>query len=150
MNFSYGVIGIVGVLAAVSIVLIAMNPADVIEPRVVMTDENKVLDVETPPMTQMPVVSIPAGSAVPGCESSDECYLPYEMTVPVGSTVSWTNDDTAAHTVTSGSIDTGITDVFDSGLIPPSAAYEFTFDVAGDFDYFCIVHPWMNGIIHVN
>ena len=47
-------------------------------------------------------VSIPAGSSVPGCEETNECWIPNEVTVDVGGEVTWSNDDTAAHTVTSG------------------------------------------------
>ena len=47
-------------------------------------------------------VSIPAGTSVPGCEETNECWTPAEVTVDVGGTVTWSNDDTAAHTVTSG------------------------------------------------
>ncbi|WP_255430754.1 plastocyanin/azurin family copper-binding protein [Candidatus Nitrosopumilus sp. SW] len=94
-------------------------------------------------------VSSPEGSGVPGCEETNECYLPYEATVAVGATVTWSNDDTAAHTVTSGNINAGTTGVFDSGLFMSGATFEFTFDKAGTYDYFCMVHPWMTGIIHV-
>jgi len=48
-------------------------------------------------------VSAPVGSAVPGCEETDECFIPSEITVDIGATVTWSNDDNAAHTVTSGS-----------------------------------------------
>jgi len=47
-------------------------------------------------------VSVPSGSSVPGCEQTNECWIPNEVTVDVGGTVTWSNDDTAAHTVTSG------------------------------------------------
>ena len=42
--------------------------------------------------------------------------MPYEINVAIGATVSWSNDDSAAHTVTSGTVTAGITDVFDSSL----------------------------------
>ena len=48
-------------------------------------------------------VSVPAGTSVPGCEETNECWDPAELTIGVGETVVWSNDDTAAHTVTSGS-----------------------------------------------
>ena len=66
-----------------------------------------------------------------------------------GTAVTWVNDDTAAHTVTSGSTE-GITGLFDSGLVIPEASFEYVFDEAGTYDYFCIVHPWMTGIITVS
>ena len=47
-------------------------------------------------------VDIPSGTAVPGCEETNECYLPASVTINVGDTVEWTNSDTAAHTVTGG------------------------------------------------
>ena len=104
------------------------------------------------PESQLPMsltISSPEGSGVPGCEETNECYLPYEATVAVGATVTWSNDDTAAHTVTSGSVNAGPTGIFDSGLFMAGATFEFTFDEAGTYDYFCMVHPWMTGIIHV-
>ena len=94
-------------------------------------------------------ISAPEGSGAPGCEETNECYLPYETTVAVGATITWSNDDTAAHTVTSGSIEAGPTGVFDSGLFMAGQTFEFTFEDAGTYDYFCMVHPWMTGIIHV-
>ncbi|MGH1569137.1 MAG: cupredoxin domain-containing protein, partial [Nitrosopumilus sp.] len=91
------------------------------------------------------IVSLPAGSAVPGCEETNECYLPYEVIISAGSSVSWINDDSAAHTVTSGTVDAGLTGVFDSGLFMAGETFEFTFDESGTYDYFCMVHPWMTG-----
>ena len=61
-------------------------------------------------------VSTPAGTSVPGCEATNECYIPYEVTVDVGGEVTWTNDDTAAHTVTAGSAADGPSGVFDSNF----------------------------------
>ena len=106
------------------------------------------LTSESLPLTA--IVSIPPGSAVPGCEDTNECYLPFEISVAIGATVSWINDDSAAHTVTSGTATAGITDEFDSSLFMAGDVYEFTFDEAGTYDYFCMVHPWMTGIVNVN
>ena len=103
---------------------------------------------ESLPMTA--IVSLPPGSAIPGCDDTNECYLPYEINVAIGATVSWSNDDSAAHTVTSGTVDAGVTGVFDSSLFMAGDVYEFTFDETGTYDYFCMVHPWMTGIVNVN
>jgi len=108
----------------------------------------KTLEPEALPMTS--IVIIPPGAAAPGCDDVNECYLPYKVTVATGATVLWSNDDSAAHTVSSGTIDGGLTEVFDSGLIMAGDSFEFTFDEAGTYDYFCMVHPWMTGIVNVS
>ncbi|HJM25290.1 MAG TPA: plastocyanin/azurin family copper-binding protein [Nitrosopumilus sp.] len=96
------------------------------------------------------VVDIPVGTAVPGCETTDECFTPASISINAGDTVEWANVDTAAHTVTGGSPADGPSGVFDSSLLMGSGNYSFTFDDAGSYDYFCMVHPWMVGSVSVN
>jgi plastocyanin len=96
------------------------------------------------------VVDMPAGTSVPGCEETNECYIPADITINTGDTVEWTNSDTAAHTVTGGSPAEGPSGVFDSSLVMGGAVYSFTFNDAGSYDYFCMVHPWMVGSVTVN
>ncbi len=95
-------------------------------------------------------VEIPLGTSVPGCEETNECWSPADVTINAGDTVHWMNLDTAAHTVTGGSPADGPSGVFDSSLVMVDATYEFTFDDAGSYDYFCMVHPWMVGSVTVN
>ena len=95
-------------------------------------------------------VEIPKGTASPGCETSNACFSPASLTINAGDTVEWTNADTAAHTVTGGSPANGPSGVFDSSLVMGGASFENTFDEAGSYDYFCMVHPWMVGDIQVN
>jgi predicted secreted protein with PEFG-CTERM motif len=94
-------------------------------------------------------VSIPAGSQTPGCEVNNECYIPAEVTIDVGGEVTWTNDDSAAHTVTSGTIEGGPDGVFDSGLFLAGKTFSHKFEEAGEYPYFCLVHPWMTGTVIV-
>lgn len=101
-----------------------------------------------PPQTW--TVEIPEGSGVPGCEMTNECYIPYSLSIRVGDTVSWSNIDTAAHTVTSGTLEGGVDGVFDSSLFMSGTTFEFTFDNAGTYPYFCMVHPWMVGEVIVS
>jgi len=71
-------------------------------------------------------------------------FVPDALTVTVGTTVTWTNDDTVAHTVTA---DDGS---FDSGMIAPGGTFSFTFNTAGTYPYKCTVHlPDMIGTITV-
>jgi plastocyanin len=95
-------------------------------------------------------VIIPTGTSSPGCETSNACYTPESVTINVGDTVEWDNVDTAAHTVTGGSPADGPSGVFDSSLVMGKAKYSHTFDKAGSYDYFCMVHPWMIGKVMVN
>ncbi len=108
--------------------------------------------VEVPKMTgPMTVkVSVPSGTSVPGCETTNKCYIPATVSIKVGDTVSWSNDDTAAHTVTSGSPTKGPDGNFDSSLFMAGATFDVTFDKAGSYEYFCMVHPWMIGKIQVS
>ena len=87
------------------------------------------------------------GSSTPGCEPN--CFVPSTVTIEVGDTVTWDNTDTAAHTATGGSAADGPSGVFDSSLIMAGGSYSYTADTAGTFDYFCMVHPWMEGTLIV-
>jgi plastocyanin len=65
------------------------------------------------------------------------------ITVYVGTTVTWTNNDAMAHTVTSDNNN------FDSGNIGPGGKYSRTFSTAGTFPYHCTIHPTMTGTVTV-
>jgi predicted secreted protein with PEFG-CTERM motif len=91
-----------------------------------------------------------AGSGAPGCEETAEgCYIPSTATVDVGGVVIMTNTDSAAHTYTSGTPDGGPDGVFDTSLLMVDGSYEWTPTTVGEQPYFCMVHPWMQGLIIV-
>jgi predicted secreted protein with PEFG-CTERM motif len=91
------------------------------------------------------------GSSVPGCEqTADGCFIPSMVTIDIGGEVIWENNDTAAHTVTSGTPSGEVGAVFDSSLIAPGSTFSYEFEDAGTFDYFCMVHPWMAGVVMVS
>ncbi len=90
------------------------------------------------------------GSGAPGCEETAEgCYIPSTATVDVGGKVIMTNTDSAAHTFTSGTPDGGPDGVFDTSLLMVDGSYEWTPETVGEQPYFCMVHPWMQGLIIV-
>jgi len=95
------------------------------------------------------IISVPSGSAVPGCEETNECYIPSSVSTSVGETITWSNDDSAAHTVTSGTPSDGPDGIFDSSLFMAGTTFSYTFDQAGEYNYFCMVHPWMVGTVQV-
>jgi len=97
-------------------------------------------------------ISPAAGSSSPGCDETPEgCFVPSTATVDVGGKVIFSNTDSAAHTFTSGKAteadSVGV--VFDSSLVMTGNSYEWTPTEAGDQPFFCIVHPWMAGMITV-
>ena len=106
--------------------------------------------VESTPVEFNGVVSLPDGSGVPGCDETNECYIPYNASISVGDEVTWSNDDSAAHTVTSGTPADGPDGKFDSSLFMAGSTFSVTFDEAGEYPYFCMVHPWMIGNVSVN
>ena len=105
--------------------------------------------VESAPVVKSEIVVIPAGVGVPGCEETSECYLPSLLTVGTGTTVTWENIDNAAHLATSGTPAGGPDGVFDSGMIMAGGTFEHEFIDSGEFQYYCIVHPWMVGTVTV-
>ena len=94
-------------------------------------------------------ISIPQGTATPSCEDTNSCFLPYEVKINTNGEVTWYNHDTAAHTVTSGSPAEGPNGIFDSSLMMTNSSFSYVFTNSGVYDYFCMVHPWMTGIILV-
>jgi len=95
-------------------------------------------------------IRIPTGSSNPECKETDECFIPYSTEISKGSNATWINDDSVAHTITSGSARDGPDGTFDSGQIKSGETFSHVFKVAGTFGYFCTVYPWMSGVITVN
>jgi plastocyanin len=76
-------------------------------------------------------------------EISGFAFVPATITIPVGTTVTWFNKDSVAHTVSSRA------DVFDSGNLSGGATFSYTFDQKGSFEYYCKLHPSMRGKVIV-
>ena len=89
------------------------------------------------------------GSSTPGCETTDNCFMPSTVVITAGGTVTWENTDNAAHTATSGSATDGPDGVWDSSLMMVNGSYSVTLDDEGTYPYFCMVHPWMSGTVIV-
>jgi plastocyanin len=90
-------------------------------------------------------VSITTGSST----KTTDAFQPNPAQVSVGSTVTWTNEDAQPHTVNSGENATP-DGTFDSGILAPAATYDFTFTEAGEYPYFCLLHPNMVGTVSVS
>ncbi|UTH72609.1 cupredoxin family copper-binding protein [Chromobacterium sp. IIBBL 290-4] len=70
-------------------------------------------------------------------------FQPKELTVAPGAKVVWVNQDETPHTVTSRS------KAFASKALDTDDKFEHVFEAEGDYPYYCVVHPFMGGVIHV-
>ncbi len=84
----------------------------------------------TPPSPKTPAAGTVVAPASNAVSITNAGFQSNAVTVKVGTTVTWTNNDSAAHTVTSDT-----TGVFDSGPINQGATFTFTFSQAGTFTY---------------
>ncbi len=116
-----------------------------------IADILKVPEIIAPEYGDLPTyrISVPQGSGVPGCEEIAHCFEPDEITIKVGEIIEWKNYDDVVHTITSGDPMDGPTGLFDSGLAEPDATYALKFNTPGEYPYFCMVHPWQEGMITV-
>ena len=107
------------------------------------------------------IIDIPFGAYNPELNTPAEVwYDPPQIFITVGDKITWYNDDRESHTVTSGdgpgrfgwmdNKEFGTPDgIFDSGNFPPGESWSYEFKEPGNYSYFCIIHPWMEGIVIV-
>ena len=90
-----------------------------------------------------------AGSSTPGCEP--DCFIPSTVTIAPGGMVTFSNTDNAAHTSTSGTPGgDNMGAAWDSSLVMMNSSYTTPALAAGEYPYFCMVHPWMEGLVIVD
>lgn len=75
-------------------------------------------------------------------------FDPEAVTVPSGSTVTWVNEDATRHTVTAGT-EQEPGDLFDEEVDEVGDEVTVTFDEPGTYEYFCVLHPFMTGVVEV-
>jgi plastocyanin len=93
----------------------------------------------------LPVVAARAAEETPdplAVHIDNFVFQPAQLTVKVGQTVTWTNRDDIPHTVVCAG-------KFRSKTIDTDGTFAFTFTVAGEYKYFCSLHPHMQGIVKV-
>jgi len=106
------------------------------------------------------IIDIPYGAFNPELNTPAEVwYDPPVIFITIGDSITWYNDDKEGHTVTSGegsgrfgwmSNNFGTpNENFDSGRFMPGESWTNKFDKSGKFSYFCIIHPWMEGVVIV-
>lgn len=86
----------------------------------------------------------PAAPAAVSADIRDFVYQPSTIQLRTGGTVTWTNVDSVPHSATARS------GGWDSGLLQKGQSWTRTFETAGEFYYYCSVHPSMYGKVIVN
>lgn len=89
-----------------------------------------------------PQAETPVSGQTAAVSIKDFSFSPASLTISAGTTVVWTNNDSAGHTIKS--------DAFNSDVISKGQTFEFKFDEKGTYEYSCGVHPSMKGEIIVN
>ena len=97
----------------------------------------------TPTASPTPTPATTPTPAQANVEISGFAFVPSTLTVPVGTTVIWTNKDSVTHTVTSND------NLFNSGNLANGATFQYTFTQKGTFDYHCSIHPSMTAKVIV-
>ena len=85
----------------------------------------------------------PASATEAGVSIAGFAFAPATLTVSEGQTITWTNNDSVSHTVTS---DSGL---WDSKPLQPGATFGRTFDQPGTYTYHCSIHPFMQAQVVV-
>ena len=113
-----------------------------------VTSNSSIEKIPEEPVVVTGDVIMSVKSSRPGCDEADRCYIPSVITVDSGNQVTWVNEDSAFHSVTSGFYGEP-SELFDSGHLDPYESFTFDFDEKGIYDYFCTLHPWMKGQVLV-
>ncbi|MBT6370286.1 MAG: hypothetical protein HOJ82_03210 [Thaumarchaeota archaeon] len=109
--------------------------------------DTEIIEIETVEEVEA-MITIPVKAARPACGPHPECYIPSYYVTKLDEPVIWKNEDSAFHSVTSGSY--GEPDgMFDSGHIDPYGIFSYKFEETGMHPYYCTLHPWMAGNIKV-
>jgi len=128
----------IGIISGIILVVIAVSFQSI---------DSEIIQEKSQILIEADVI-MPIKVSRPGCEETNSCYVPSIITVKQGQQVTWSNEDVAFHTVTSG-IYGEPSGLFDSRHLDPGQKFSFVFDENGTIDYFCTLHPWMEGKVIV-
>jgi len=104
---------------------------------------------EPEPIPTTITVKILSGSHSVGCVKTNSCFSPSDIIIKKGTTVTWTNEDDVTHTVLSGIPEMGPEGIFEDDEILSGETFSYTFELAGIYQYYDVLHPWMVGIVLV-
>jgi len=106
-----------------------------------------VIEIEQESIIQDAMIAIPNGNSE---MSAAGFYLPLNLEIPAGSTVTWVNDDSVPHNIQSMDMEGNVIQLFNSPPLETGDRFEFTFEDEGIFKYYCTFHPWRVGMVTVS
>ena len=132
MNKKIAIISIIVIIAIIG----AVSQMNVEETEIETVEESEAL------------ITIPVKAARPACGPHPECYIPSYYVTKLSEPVTWKNEDSAFHSVTSGNYENP-DGLFDSEHLDPHEIFSYKFEEPGMYPYYCTLHPWMAGQIKV-
>ena len=132
MNKKIAIISIIVIIAIIG----AVSQMNVEETEIETVEESEAL------------ITIPVKAARPACGPHPECYIPSYYVTKLSEPVTWKNEDSAFHSVTSGKYESP-DGLFDSEHLDPHEVFSYKFEETGMYPYYCTLHPWMAGQIKV-
>ena len=132
MNKKIAIISIIVIIAIIG----AVSQMNVEETEIETVEESEAL------------ITIPVKAARPACGPHPECYIPSYYVTKLSEPVTWKNEDSAFHSVTSGNYENP-DGLFDSEHLDPHEIFSYNFEEPGMYPYYCTLHPWMAGQIKV-
>ena len=133
----------IAIILTISVSIIGLSLSDYTSEETTSEETNPTVDE----IVKADVI-IPMKVSRPGCDIEDICYIPPNIVVEKGKSVTWINEDSSFHSVTSGFYPEP-SGLFDSGHLDPYQSYTLSFDEFGTYDYFCTLHPWMKAQVIV-
>lgn len=85
----------------------------------------------------------------PECRLDKSCFFPSNIVIQQGQDVIWYNADSSIHSIITQSRQFGSSGIISSGNILPGDSYSHSFADSGYINYYCILHPWMQGLVVV-
>jgi len=112
--------------------------------------ENDIIEIESTDTKSSEILD--ASIIIPNGNSDIESvgfYLPLNLEIPRGTSVTWTNDDSVPHTIQSLDESGEVIDWFNSAPLNTGDKFEYTFEKDGVYHYYCSFHPWRIGTVTV-
>lgn len=137
---------IIGVIAYGAIYFLFLNKQNPYSYSSTQTNQPTQSPMEMPTQSQGQVQTNPSAKTTVSKNAvtiQNYAYSPATLTVKLGDTVTWTNQDSIGHSATADD------NSFDTGILSQGQSKTITFNKAGTYTYHCRVHPYMHGTIVV-